>query len=271
MTQVTLKDGTSLYTIDQGSGRPLLIVNALMFTADYYWRKNIDALAAGNRLIFPDMRGQGRSAEGSKGPYNIPQLADDIDDILTQLDLDDVVLGGLAIGAIAILDYVKRYGTGRLSKVVLMDFTPRPKSIDGWEHPTFGNFPAEMADGYAPAVRGDRNILQDFIRGSFTEPLSDEDFDKLWEESLLTPTDVCAEYIESLVNADYRDAVPMIDKPTLLLYGGSKNATLPTPIGEWMRDQITDATLVKFEDSGHCPFIQEPEKFNQILGEFAAT
>lgn len=270
MAYLELKDGTPLYYIDKGEGRPLLIINALMFTADYYWRKNIDALAANNRLIFPDMRGQGQSGKPNSG-FTIAQLADDIEDICEQLGLEDVVLGGLALGALAVLDYYKRYGAKRLAKVALMDFTPRLVSIEGWDHPTFGDFPAEMANGYAGAVRADRSVLKDFIKGSFAEPPPDDEFLRLWAQAYLTPTDICADFIEDMVKADYRDVVPTIKEPTLLLYGGPKNHTLPTPIGPWMQSQIGQAELVVFEESGHCPFIEELDKFNSVLSGFASS
>jgi non-heme chloroperoxidase len=267
MAYLELKDGTPLYYIDKGEGRPFLMVNALMFTADYYWRKNIDAIASGNRLIFPDMRGQGQSGKPNSG-FTIKQLADDIEDICEQLGLDDIVLGGLALGAIAVLDYYKRYGSKRLSKIVLMDFTPRLVSAPDWDHPTFGDFPEEMANGYAGAVRADRSVLKDFIKGSFAEPPSDDEFLRLWAQSYLTPTDICADFIEDMVKADYRDVVPTIKEQTLLIYGGPKNHTLPTAIGPWMKSQIANSELAVFEESGHCPFIEEPDKFNDVLGDF---
>jgi pimeloyl-ACP methyl ester carboxylesterase len=38
-----------------------------------------------------------------------------------------------------------------------------------------------------------------------------------------------------------------------------------------MLEQIPGARLELFEDSGHCPFLEETERFNQVVEEFLAS
>jgi len=35
-------------------------------------------------------------------------------------------------------------------------------------------------------------------------------------------------------------------------------------------DLLPNATLVRFDRSGHWPYLEEPEKFQQVLAEFLA-
>ena len=73
---------------------------------------------------------------------------------------------------------------------------------------------------------------------------------------------------EDMVKKDYRDTLPKISLPTLLLYGGEKNQVFPTPLGKWVQSQIPNSELVIFSDSGHAPFWEESEKYNESIIRF---
>ena len=79
MAYCQLSDGVPLYYRDEGQGRPVVLLHALMFQADYFWQRNISELAKSNRVIAPDLRGQGLSGKPNHG-YTIPQLAADLDE-----------------------------------------------------------------------------------------------------------------------------------------------------------------------------------------------
>ncbi len=40
--------------------------------------------------------------------------------------------------------------------------------------------------------------------------------------------------------------------------------------GPWLQAAQADAELVVFEQSGHCPMWEEPERFNQVVGDWIA-
>ena len=166
MAYLTLSDGTPLYYIDEGAGRPLVLLHALMFNADYFWQKNIPELAKTCRVIAVDSRGQGLSGKPNHG-YTIEQFAADLQELLLHLDLQDVVLAGLSLGGFTSLQYLKTFGPERIGALVLMEMTPRLSSAPGWEHPTFGDFPEEAARGYGAGLRADRSIYNDFFGAAF--------------------------------------------------------------------------------------------------------
>jgi pimeloyl-ACP methyl ester carboxylesterase len=66
---------------------------------------------------------------------------------------------------------------------------------------------------------------------------------------------------------DYRDVLATIDVPTLVLWG-EHDQLLPVSGAPYMRDHIAGAQLEVFADSGHCPFLEESEKFNRVVEEF---
>lgn len=269
MPYMTLKDGVPLYYVDQGEGRPLVLLHALMFGADYFWQKNIPELAKTCRVIAVDLRGQGMSGKPNSG-YTIAQFADDLHQLTEYLDLDDIVLAGLSLGGFVAVQYLNDYGSDRIGALALMEMTPRLPSAPGWDHPTFGDFPPEAAAGYGSALRADRNIYNDFFNNAFLEPPTGKELEEMVAATWLTPTDVAADVIDRMAEQDVRSDLATIDLPTTLFYGYPNNRILPTDVGQWIESQMPNAELVTFEKSSHSPFWEEPEKFNRELARVVA-
>jgi pimeloyl-ACP methyl ester carboxylesterase len=64
-----------------------------------------------------------------------------------------------------------------------------------------------------------------------------------------------------------RDALPRIDVPTLLVYGG-QDVRAPLPVAEDLHTAIPGSTLVVLPDAGHACNIEAPEAFNQAVRRF---
>ena len=45
---------------------------------------------------------------------------------------------------------------------------------------------------------------------------------------------------------------------------------MPVAAGEWIRDHVPGSELVLFERSGHCPMLEEPARFNDVVERFVA-
>lgn len=264
MPYCTLTDGVPLYFIDEGEGRPLVLLHALMFGADFFWQKNVPELSKHCRVVALDLRGQGLSGKPNHG-YTIPQFAKDLNEVLEQLDLQNVFLAGLSLGGFVSLQYLKDFPGERVTSLALMEMTPRLPSAPGWDHPTFGDFPEEAAKGYGSAFRADRAIYNDFFNAAFRNPPTGAELEAMVAATYLTPTDVAADVIDRMAELDMREDVAKVELPTTLFYAHPNNNILPTPLGRWMQEQIADSVLVEFENSSHSPFWEEPDKFNREL------
>jgi pimeloyl-ACP methyl ester carboxylesterase len=86
-------------------------------------------------------------------------------------------------------------------------------------------------------------------------------------ESSKLPTGPLSAILFDQTVQDYRDVLPTIDVPTLICWG-EHDQLLPVSGAPYMRDHIRGARLEVFGDSGHCPFLEESEKFNRIVEEF---
>jgi pimeloyl-ACP methyl ester carboxylesterase len=100
----------------------------------------------------------------------------------------------------------------------------------------------------------------------FKEPPSAEDQAWMVEELLRLPPGIAGSILFDQTLVDYRETLSKVSIPTLLCYG--RGDTVPVAAGEYMRDRMPNAQLVVFEESNHCPFLEEPDRFNQVVDDW---
>src|SRR5690242_2428330 len=105
MSDENQKNGHNLHVVDsQGDGRPVVLIHGWPLSGAS-WSEQVPALKdAGYRVVTYDRRGFGQSDPGDG--YGYDALADDLDNILTDLDLSDVTLVGFSMGGGEIARYV---------------------------------------------------------------------------------------------------------------------------------------------------------------------
>jgi pimeloyl-ACP methyl ester carboxylesterase len=65
-------------------------------------------------------------------------------------------------------------------------------------------------------------------------------------------------------DVDHRDALPGIDLPVLIVHGRHDRKTRYEGAA-YLAEHLRDARLVTFDDSAHCPHLEEAERFNEVL------
>lgn len=84
------------------------------------WEKQATVLAeSGLRVINYDRRGYGRSGQPWNG-YDYDTFAGDLNSLIEKLDLRGAALVGFSMGGGEVVRYLSRYGTGRVTKAVLI-------------------------------------------------------------------------------------------------------------------------------------------------------
>lgn len=119
--------GLTFHYEDEGQGgTPLVLLHGLGSSARD-WEHQIPAFAATRRVIAPDLRGFGRSAQ-PPGPYTPNTHAADVRALLQQLELEQVDMLGYSLGGAAALQFALD-APQRLRRLILLnsdaDFTFR--------------------------------------------------------------------------------------------------------------------------------------------------
>ena len=117
-------DAVHLHVEDSGGeGRPVVLIHGWPLSAQA-WAPQVAVLqAAGYRVVTYDRRGFGRSDKPQTG-YSYDVLADDLQHLLAQRDLQDVTLVGFSMGGGEVARYIARHGESRLHSVVFASAVP---------------------------------------------------------------------------------------------------------------------------------------------------
>ena len=104
-----------------GQGDPVLLLHGLGSCSED-WRPQIDALAGAHRLIVPDLRGHGLSP-APDGAWCIGDLANDIFNVMDQLDLPRAHVVGFSLGGMVGLEMANR-APQRVASLCLINSQP---------------------------------------------------------------------------------------------------------------------------------------------------
>jgi len=69
---------------------------------------------------------------------------------------------------------------------------------------------------------------------------------------------------------DFRATLPRLRVPLLAIAGRADGIVTPDLVLEFQR-AVPSARLVVFEQSGHLPFVEEPERYLEVVGSFLGT
>ena len=275
MKVITTKDKSTGEEIelsykDYGKGRPVVLIHGWPSSKDM-WEYQIDDLVnAGLRVIKYDRRGFGKSSKPWDG-YDYDSLTDDLAAILEQLDVRDAVLVGFSMGGGEAVRYVSRYGTERVSKLVLMSaVTPflaqTNDNPDGVPQSVFADMMTQIKEDRIAFLE---NFGKQFFSvGMLNHPVSApylDYFKSLAAVALPRATQQCA---LSFANTDFRADLKAINIPTLVIHGDN-DKTVPIEFsGDRTAKLIAGCEYVIIEGAPHGLFFTHRKEINQQLITF---
>lgn len=273
MPTVRTSDGVSLNYVDKGKGRPLVMIPGWSQSAAQF-QAQVDGLSDRYRVIAVDMRGHGLSDKVNHG-YKIQRLAKDVHDVLEALDLDGVALLGHSMGCSVIWCYYDLFGRERLERLVLVDQMPFITSNPAWTEQQRADF-GPILDGTTlydtyNALAGAAGVetSKGFVGTMFTKAWPAEKLAWVIEENLKLPRQHAADLLFNHAMQDWRDVIPRIDLPTLVV--GGKTSLVGWRSQLWIAGQIKGAKVEIFEDAdggAHFMFMENPKRFNALVADF---
>ena len=140
---ITNDDIRIVYYDTERSGQPILAVPGIGSTA-ILWEEIAKLFAADYRFIVIDPRNQGRSQRTFKG-QRISRHAADLKELITKLNLKNIIAIGNSMGAANIWAYVSLFGYNRLQAIIDLDQPPKMIRDSSWEYGfkdlTWQNYP----------------------------------------------------------------------------------------------------------------------------------
>jgi sigma-B regulation protein RsbQ len=224
------------------------------------WRFVAPAFAADYRTIVFDHAGFGRSdisAWSAERYGTLQAYADDLLEIIHELDLHDVIFVGHSVAAmIGVL--AANAEPSRFAHLVLVG--PSPRYVDDPDSGYAGGFTRSDIDdlldtldsnhlgwsvGMAPVIMGnsDRPELTEELTTSFCR----------------TDPRVASTFARATFLSDNRADLAKVSVPTLVLQC-AEDPIAPDGVGEYVHRHIPHSTLINLRATGHCPNLSAPEE-----------
>jgi pimeloyl-ACP methyl ester carboxylesterase len=242
-----------------GKGPPLVLLHGAYEDSRTWWRQ-LDGLSDDFTVIAWDAPGCGQS--------------DDPPPDLTGPDLGDALAGflratapvkphvlGLSWGSCVALELYKGHPEAAASLVLASAYA-------GWA----GSLPPEEVERRIAQITAELDqpaeaAVQNWLPTLFTERADPA----LLQESASITADFHPAGVRAMLNAmgrsDYRDVLPGITVPTLLLYG-AEDVRAPLDVARDMHRNIPGSELVVIPDVGHMAPCEAPEAFNAEVRRF---
>jgi pimeloyl-ACP methyl ester carboxylesterase len=269
----TTSDGVRLHYLEAGSGKPLVMIPGWSQTAAQF-KHQLEGLSDRYRVIALDMRGHGESSKPSHG-YRIHRLSKDVHEFLVANSMAGVTLAGHSMGCSVIWGYWELFGSERLAGLLLIDQMPMITGNPIWsdQEKTDSGALLDKDSLYSVtnSLAGADGIktTEGFIGGMFTKQHPRAEVDWVIQQNLKLPRAYAARLLYDHATNDWRDILPRIDIPTLIV--GGKTSLVGWRSQEWMGTQIKGSRVVIFEEAeggNHFMFMENPGKFNQLVKDF---
>ncbi|UEP36454.1 alpha/beta hydrolase [Burkholderia ambifaria] len=264
---VTSKDGVRLSVQESGNpnGPPVIFIHGLLGS-----RLNWEAQAQSPelrkyRIITYDLRGHGLSDKPSGAvPYHDGRRwADDLEAVIAGSHARKPVVVGWSLGGAVISNYLATYGDDNIAGAVYVDGVVELAPGQIVDHP------AVYRDMNSPDLKTHLDGERTFIELCFNRRPDADTFSRLLANAALASWGMQKEIPTMTVFA--AEALSKTRVPLLFIYGG-RDALVDTPTmlarAKALNPRIQSKVYV---DSGHAPFIEEPDRFNHDLAEFVRS
>jgi pimeloyl-ACP methyl ester carboxylesterase len=259
-----------IYYEDYGSGKTVVLIHGWPLSSSSWEKQITPLLEAGYRVITYDRRGFGHSSKPASG-YNYDTLAEDLNKIMTKLNLRAAALVGFSMGGGEVARYLGKYGSERVSKAVFMSAIPpfllktsdNPEGVDG-----------SVFDGMKKAIKADRPaFLTEFFSNFYNvdilkgTKISDEVVRLSWNIGSSASPKGTLDCVSAWL-VDFREELKRINIPVLIMHGDADRILPLAATGKRTPEFVKGSRLVVIKGAPHGMNWTHAEEINRELLAF---
>lgn len=250
----------------KGEAETVVLLHGLHGHLEWWNYYQTPVLSQQYRVLTLDQRGHGKSFKPAAG-YSIELMASDVYELLRQLNIPRVHIGGASMGGMVSLQFALEHPDMVRSLILVDSYPHTPKAIqEALEH-----WIADTeAKGYARVME---TFNDDYADALFSPGFwaREPDFPAFETELVLKnlmPDPAFIGCCRAIQEFDVSARLGDIEAPTLIV---TPNQGIAYEEGQLMHQQLARSELWTPEDVGHSVHIELPEQFNRRVLQFLAT
>ncbi|MEZ5075024.1 MAG: adenylate/guanylate cyclase domain-containing protein [Solirubrobacterales bacterium] len=252
-----------------GSGdTDLVLAFPFMSHLDLFWESPtiahfIRRLSSFSRVIIFDRRGVGLS-DHVEGAPNLEERMDDVRAVMDAAGSESATLLGMSEGSTVCMLFAATYPE-RTSALLLWGAVARSTAAPDypWAAPREA---IEEANEELIAPLWGQGATIDIFSPSVADDPRARNFQARIERSAASPRRVL-QLVEMFLETDVRDALPLIQVPTLVLQRRG-DRVVSRRAGQWLATQIEGSRYVEFEGEDHLAWVGDSEEVLDTIEEF---
>lgn len=269
-------EGTRLWVLEIGEGHPVFLIHGGPGLDHTQFRPWLDPLGKRFRLIYVDLRGQGRSDLADPATLSLEGFASDIDELAAAMDLESYAVLGHSFGSFVTLRHA--VDSGRASHYILLGSVASSswldridKNLRAFEPVTLRQQVEEAwdAETSVETVEQFRHLLVDQLPFHFADPTGAalDAFVAAVPRMELSP-DVLRRFAnEGYGGIEVRDALPNVETPVLVISAEHDRVTVPEA-GWEIAEAVPNGECVLMKNAGHMMFVEKPEPVREAIEAF---
>lgn len=284
--RITIDAHGELSVLDHGGDGPLVVCVHGLEGSAYNWNLIGPGLAKSHRVVAPDLSGFGHSLPLDRGA-SVEANMEVVAEVIKHYGDTAMLIGNSMGGLISML--VATHYPDRVDSLVLIDpaapvtnwLTVKPHAAARLSTPLVPWLGSKVVDLYRSQLSIDASVNESL---NFVAADADALDPRVWQDAREMAeirrtceysTDVLVEAVNSI--APYvltkRRFAPMlhrVSQPTLLVHG-TEDELIQIQTAHWMARQRPDWTSVFFEDIGHVPMLEVPDRLLAVIDTWEAA
>lgn len=268
MVELELEDGTIWYETS-GDGPPLVFVHGGWMDGTA-WEPQVDHFADDYRVVTIDVRGHGQTGVTDPDSYSIGLFTDDLEALLSELEIEQPILCGLSLGSMVVQEYLDRHpddATGAILGGAVRSMPPVdvPSGLKSFWSP----LPALSASLSLSGSEGTFRSMLYSIQATTGERWLSVD-PEVRAAAIEQVGNVSSSEFRKIFGALYRYDPPEltgVETPTLVVHG-DQEAPLVKRQGRQIVSEVAVGAQLELPDSGHLVNQDRPRAFNRATADF---